>query len=454
MLIAAGGGGAGTVWGLMSVQDMQNLIQNPDTEKHYELLTGWKRSADLLIEHRWQVQNYRDNLAAVWPPEKNAASAAYLARLDELIANLSETYEATLANHDAFAAATLSISLAQKDMAEITREYQANEQTLADFTAKQQNASGQPQPSPAPSGEQPPVAPGRQQELHQRAVTLLSGVSADLAQAQVRIRTPRPYKSEVGRHDSIGDEVGAYTPPPIPPITPSFVVDTAPSADWKRPAVTFPASAASLPAPQPPTPQPGLVLGGAPTNPVTTVPPTAIHSPPPTISGVPNGPAPVSGFLPSAPASFSPTGNAAAQPTTGPLGRNAILPRESLIRPGSSGGGSAHVMPPGGVIGGTPGTGVARPGSTPPAAQRINPVGGMIGGAMPPGKGGGGSAPGQHAGGLSSYGQVGRGGARPDHETQGRWDPDNPWQTASGVDPVLLPSREQRLDPGPAIGLS
>jgi hypothetical protein len=33
------------------------------------------------------------------------------------------------------------------------------------------------------------------------------------------------------------------------------------------------------------------------------------------------------------------------------------------------------------------------------------------------------------------------------------WDPNNPWETAEGVPPVVLPPSEQRIDPGPAIGL-
>jgi hypothetical protein len=39
-------------------------------------------------------------------------------------------------------------------------------------------------------------------------------------------------------------------------------------------------------------------------------------------------------------------------------------------------------------------------------------------------------------------------------ETGKRWDPDNPWETADGVSPVVRPSEDyRRVDPGPAIGL-
>ena len=112
-MLDAGGGGGGTPWESMTLDKMQELIQNPNTDAQWDLVTGWQKSSELLSEHRFQVQEYRDNLAAAWPPERSAASAAYLARLDELIKNLSDTYEASLTNHDAISSATGSIYQAQ-----------------------------------------------------------------------------------------------------------------------------------------------------------------------------------------------------------------------------------------------------------------------------------------------------------------------------------------------------
>ncbi|MBM2622146.1 hypothetical protein JIG36_42255 [Actinoplanes sp. LDG1-06] len=459
MLAASGGGGAGgTPWGLMTVQAMQQYIQNPDTDKHYELLTGWQRSADLINEHRWQVTNYRDNLAAVWPPETNKASEAYINRLNELIDNLDDTYEATIANHDAFARATLSISLAQKDMDEIAREYLANEQALTTFTAQQQNASGQPTPSPSPSGEQPPVAPGRQEELHQRAVTLLSGVSADLAQAQLSVRTPTPYRP--GR--IIGDETtlndgGSYTAPPIPPITPITGDSGTSSSSSTRPTTVFPTSnTPTPPAPQPTvTPQPGLVLGGTSPTPVTGLPPTATPFPSTLPTGAP-GPITSPGLLPPGVNGFLPGGSGAIPPNANNVSRGVPAPRESMVRPGMSPAAPGlHAMPPGGMIG-APGVGIGQPATARPGGARVNPVGGVIGGTSPhAGLGGRGVPTGERAGQQSAYGQpLGRSTNRSDRDDSKHWDPDNPWQTEEGVAPIVLPAREQRVDPGPAIGLS
>lgn len=132
-------------------------------------------------------------------------------------------------------------------------------------------------------------------------------------------------------------------------------------------------------------------------------------------------------------------------PTTG-VGRTVSLPGEGAFRVGGGLPEGVRAMPPGGVIGGTPGVGIGQPGRA--GARRVNPVGGVIGehegvrGAGARGELGG------------PYGQAGgrRSGGR--HDANGEhWDPDNPWETAEGVDPVVLPSREQRIDPGPAIGL-
>ncbi|MET0522860.1 MAG: hypothetical protein ABW156_12965, partial [Jiangellaceae bacterium] len=298
------GGGGGTSWSSMTMDEMQKLIQNPDVEKHWELLTGWRRSADLVNEHRAQVQSYRDNLAAAWPPGKSAAAAAYLSRLDDLIANLSETYEAAVANHTAFSTATLSISLAQKEMNELHREHSSNATLLAAHTLAQQErpASGTPSPSPGPSGEQPPVAPGRQDELKWKAIALLSSVSSELAHAQISLVRPTPYKPGSPR-DELTDG-GGFVPPPIPPITPGSIHDSSRSPATGKPSAQFRVGNTHSGAIAPAIPQPGLVLGGGPT-PVIT--PTLSGGSPALapIPGGANGPITTPGLLPPATNNFS-----------------------------------------------------------------------------------------------------------------------------------------------------
>lgn len=457
MLAAAGGGGGGTDWSSMTVPMMQALIQNPKTDQYYQLLTGWEQSYQLIADHMSQVQGYRDSLASVWPPAKSAASATYLARLDDLLKSLNETYEAALANHDAFAAATLSIGLAQPEMQKIYDEYASNQQLLDTFNAtkSQQSSSGaspSPTPSPSPSGEEPPVAPGRQEALQQKAATLMSSVSSDLIQAQVQIVTPTSYVAGIGLDDKTTPNSGStYAAPPIPPITPTPVAIGSTASNSTRPSVTFPSSGRSA-SPVPTLPnasQPGLVLGGT-TVPVST-PPTGIGPIPTTLPPGASGPFSSPGVLPPLP------GGALPPPSTG-VGRVG-LPNENIIRPGSRFSEGMRAMPPGGVIGGTKGGGLDQPGAARAGARRINPVGGVIGergqGTATSGRGAGRGMGARGSLSEQPFAQAGnRRGGRRDQSDGTYWDPNNPWDTEEGVDPVVLPPNEQRIDPGPAIGLS
>ena len=121
---------------------------------------------------------------------------------------------------------------------------------------------------------------------------------------------------------------------------------------------------------------------------------------------------------------------------------------ESPIRTAGGSPGGVRAMPPGGMIGGGPGTGSGQSGA---GARRVNPVGGMIGENEPAGR------PGSRGAALGGpvFGQPGgRTERRDEHSNARSWNADNPWETEEGVAPVVLPPREQRIDPGPAIGLS
>lgn len=467
-MIEAAGGGGGTPWESMTLDKMQELIQNPDTDKQWDLVDGWKKSAELIDEHRWQVENYRDNLATAWSPKKSKAAQEYITRLNVMIDNLKATHEAALANYDAVSRATGAIYQAQVAMEKLYKEYKTNESLLTDFTAKQQQAesTGKPTPSPSPSGEEPPVAPGRQEELRRKAITMLSGVSTDLAQAQLKL-----VKPPIFRPPDVIDDPGksidgqTFVPPPLPLVTPSGSGGS--TTGSHRASGAFPTSAVTssptVVTPHPPTinptpiatppgaQQPGLVLGG--TQPLTPSPTPGLTSPAPS---TPTGSGPITGpgVLPPSSTLF-PGNGGLPLPLSAPTGTGR-LPREGMVRPGGLPEG-VRPMPPGGIIGGPPGGGLGHPGGGRPGARRVNPVGGVIGEAQ----GGTGarrgttgvSSVGEHP--MGPYGQgAGRGAGRRDETRDSSWDPDNPWDTAEGVDPVVLPAREQRIDPGPAIGLS
>ncbi len=446
-MLAAPGGGGGTAWDLMSLDEMHRLIQNPDTEKHWSLVDGWRKSAELVNSHLFQVQSYRDNLAAVWPPKKSPAAEAYLRRLDAMLANLKETYEAALANHDALAAATLSLSLAQRDVQKIYDEYQANAQLLTSFEAK--HSSPTPRPIPHPSGEQPPVAPGRQEELRQRAAVLLSGVSAELAQAQMRLVRPTPYGGVVDDEQKKPNDGHTHTAPLLPPIAASSTSGGAAGEGSDRTPATSPRSVtpsqATVTTPGVAQQHPGLVLGGANTPSINAAPvgPPA----PPALPGEAISPNTVPGLLPHT-TQRPPLGNPLLP---APPGRGVGIPSDGIIRPGSPNSAGNQAIPPGGLIGAVPSTGQGQP-ATRSSPRRVNPIGGIIGDTNATGNHG---RAGQQASTVGSqFGHLpGRRQSSADPQDEPHWDPNNPWETARGVDPVIMPSREPRIDPGPVIGL-
>jgi hypothetical protein len=108
-------------------------------------------------------------------------------------------------------------------------------------------------------------------------------------------------------------------------------------------------------------------------------------------------------------------------------------------------------MPPGGIIGGVPGMGLGQPGGSPRSPQQVSPVGGVISPSSNANTSGSrsASAVGHPMANLAGRGPSDEGG----RDGTKRWDPDNPWETAEGVPPVVRPPAEQRIDPGPAIGL-
>ncbi len=155
MLDAPGGGGGGTPWEAMTIEDMQRLIQNPDTDKQWDWSTGWKKSAELLASTSSRCRTTGTTWLPRGPRTKSTASAAYLARLDALIANLTETYEAALANYDAISAATGSIYQAQSQDGQDLPGVREQQVTPGHYNAKQQPTGTTPTPSQARAASNP-----------------------------------------------------------------------------------------------------------------------------------------------------------------------------------------------------------------------------------------------------------------------------------------------------------
>jgi hypothetical protein len=438
------GGYAGTTWWNATVPEMwQALAGHEKSDAHFQVQSGWQSTYNAIINHKIRVEQYREKLIKAWPPEKSAAAAIYVQRLDQLIEHLQDTYDAATANHDAFKNASDAVSSSRGEIQRIYEQYMANQASLADYAAAKEKfgASG------ASDYLQPEVTPEHQLRLQRQAARLMVGLSSELADATTRLAAPKPYEPnrKVMDDQDLDTGTGGWIPPPIGSGAEVTSVRDNASAGTPRPATSDVANhPISDPANRPATfrPQPGLVLDGA----------TPLHPAPtaPTVPSAPVNPATGGGFNPSAP---PPAGPLAPRPAPSGTEFGPGAGRSPGNRPPSSGGvprpapGGIGAMP--GVIGGTSGA-FGPPGAGGRPGQGVNPVGGVIG--APATSGTRGAQPGMPGAGVGPMAGRGAGERRPDGEAQ-RWNPDSPWGTAEGVDPILSPRPERQIDPGPAIGL-
>lgn len=455
-----------TNWNLYDVPAMWRVLEPQRTDAQWRQVAGWRKTAELAQAHLGRLGIYRDALARVWPPERNAAARAYLTRLDHLIDSVAQTAEVASANYTVLAATAGTIAVARSRIETIHREYVEKRQALETY----QRRVGELASIGYHPWQPAPVTEAEVERLNTRARTVMFALSGELASAQTQIRQPPTYGRRSGFDIANDDVYGSTRPPTIPPIVPAPAagrvhtalvgsngqvergpvvaprMDLGPVLGGVAGPVAATASTGNVALPRqsasPPLPDsPGSIL------PITAMPPAGLGLPP-----VPRPSGPSTG-----------TGRPIPIPqTTGPVKSGPPRPAAGeLIGPG-------RALPPGGVIGG-----VAPVASRPTPIRQVNPVGGVISpgvvgpaGAAPVSRAGTtrpaassslpaltspvSGLPGRHgadpAGGLRAGG-VELAGARP-------WDPDDPWQTENGVPPVVLPPAEPgRHDPGPAIGL-
>nr|WP_088996032.1 hypothetical protein [Micromonospora echinaurantiaca] len=446
-----------TDWHLMDVASMWACLQDHDTTNHWKQVAGWRKVCDLAQTHLARLQEYRRGLAEAWPPETNEAARAYLRELDELIDKVRRTHDAAIANYTALSAATEAIGSSRAELEKVYEEWAVKLQQKRAYEA----TAADPKAAMGSRVPDQPVTDADLERLNVQARGIMYGLSSELQHAQVMLRQPPPARPPI-QSDNPDIYGGASAPPPIiPPVVPVPI-------SAKAPSPTQPKLVQQLPAPS--TSGPGPVLGGA----------SAALAPTPTHPALPSPPTP---------GSPHPTPSVGVSLTLPPTPRNRLTP-PGLPRPGTlpSGGhntvphasppASPRPMPPGGLIGGAPGMGLAQPAGSNGQPRRVNPIGGIIGGggAGTAPTGGAGSRPGggrsfgihgvapmggaPNLGGIPGMTAAGKREVRPEHRDQAgaeprHWDPDRPWETDQGVNPVVLPPDDDGpIDPGPAIGLN
>ncbi|GGN16734.1 hypothetical protein GCM10010109_29000 [Actinoplanes campanulatus] len=435
MAIETGGGTSGTSWNGMSVDAMWDLIRDHDSAPHQEMGDAWHKSATLLENHVAQVRAYRDRLAEAWPPERSRAAYAYIERLEQLIISLEETRLASNTNWRVLTTTIDAVEQAKEKVAGIQKEYAANREKLQEYEkAKNEVALA----TMDPIATTPPVPYSRQDDLTTQARVTMQSLSAELAAAQSNFIAPKPFSltnlvnesADTNYQGTTGISPMAVTPPFSPrSIAPATSPKSGSPDSGANKGITKPSVDSEKPGTSKPAPD-GPILGGTKTQPAPTpgVPPLTT----PTTTTTPSTNLPNAyPFTPTTPT--SPTTLPRVPATNGtPIG---TFPPSTGVRGGASPyGGVIGGAPPGMIGGGPPPGRGSQLGGSARGTQRINPAGGMIGQTPTP--------------------PTGRRQSPRDTENiqNHHWDPDNPWETTEGIDPVLLPSPEQRIDPGPSIG--
>jgi hypothetical protein len=425
----------------------------------HDQVAALNKAQQMLGAHAQSLEEAREQLAAKWPPESNAASAAYLTELDRLIAAVKDTALSCAVNVFHINTVSDAIVQAHDTLAPLHAEYVKNEGALAQYEADIKSfgdgASLIPGGSTIATGAaklftSPPVDDGRQDQLTsqaQQAMVPLAGAAQD---GTTYIKPPTPYVPPTVNGDPIqgmtdfggsagGSSSGDSLPPPVidPPAHQR--------AGSGNGTATGPTSEAKTP---PSTSDPGPFLSGNTRMPVaptpSIVPTIEPGSPGPNIIG--------GGSLSPPPGVTSGLGGSPTRlgkPTGGFGGRlPGVAPEKAGLGRGPFGNTGT---PRGGIIGSVPGgTNGGRP-----VPSRVNPPGGVIGQQRAGGGRGTTTGAGNRAAGRNGMGTIGALAGRNARETDQaggqRWDPDNPWEVDEGVEPVIMPDAPERIDPGPGI---
>lgn len=424
--------------------DVKQLWQMVDAARQglqpsHDQVAALNNAQQMLSGHAQSLEEARDQLATKWPPETNAASAAYLSELDRLIAAVRDTALSCAVNVFHINTVSDAIIQAHDKLTPLHVEFIKNEGALAQYNAEieafSDGASAVPGGSTAARGvaklfTSPPVDDSRQDELTRQAQQAMMPLASAAQDGATYIKPPAPYTPPAvdlsyGGDDlkQIGNSGGsdAASPPRVsPPAYTRVSADAPTTQDSNKPEVP------------PNTGHSGPVLSGYAPTPVQPVQNLTPPIGPGIVAGNPIGPisGPIPGF-----------GTA----TGGYVGRlpNALAP--GVVGRGRSFGSTNPLR--GGVIGNVPvGTGGS-------SHSRVNPVGSVIG-QQPRADGratsSGRTAHGNNTGAMAPQTSRQRRGAT--EAGSERWDPNNPWEVQEGVDPVILPDPSPgRVDPGPGI---
>ncbi|MGN9912012.1 hypothetical protein ACTMTJ_31180 [Phytohabitans sp. LJ34] len=191
------GAPARTSWYDRDLPAMWRVLENQQSDDHWRLVIGWRKAAELTATHLRRLEQYRANLAEVWPPDRNTAAAAYVARLDFLIQNVRTTHEVAAANYSTLAATVGALASARRDLKPLHDEYVAKSRALQEYTdLAALNAAAE---APTVIG----AAPASSQDLERlnsRGRAIMYTLSHTLVEAEAAIRQPPTYEAVTNKN--------------------------------------------------------------------------------------------------------------------------------------------------------------------------------------------------------------------------------------------------------------
>jgi hypothetical protein len=196
---------------------------------------AWRRAVQALDKHRERLDSLRGQLAAKWPPETNAASAAYLRELDRLIDAVHQTSVAAASNQVHIEHVANAIDRAKREIEPLHDEYVENRTKLAQYENTLNEVGANATYVSGPLGGYlarkgagivlaPPVADGRQEELSRQARARMVPLTSTVTDAVSNMHAPPKYEPPiVERPIDPGSRIagpaggGSIRPPAIDP---------------------------------------------------------------------------------------------------------------------------------------------------------------------------------------------------------------------------------------------
>src|SRR3954451_22063027 len=181
-----------TDWSGMTPSRMWELIKDHDAEAATKQSAGWSLTWELLDHHHRRLEEYRDMLAARW---RGPAADAFLARVDGLLASLSDTRRVALTNDPVLPHLSASLAEAKAKLELVKRQWEANQAKLAASAARpavlrDRNPSLSPDPSKA-----------QQAQLHAQAASIMTTLAQHTTEGYKALTMPTPYDPDKRSND-------------------------------------------------------------------------------------------------------------------------------------------------------------------------------------------------------------------------------------------------------------